>query len=385
MAMRRPEQTEVAGIRDSAGPDHASRAAAGIARGAVIIGSLTIISRILGLVRTLVFAQSVGAGCLGTAYTTANQVPNLIYELVLGGALTSAMVPVLARSAQRAAADPAEKARVAQITSALLTWAVVILVPLTFIIVGVAHPIAAALNPVNPNAQCVHSQMVNATTTMLVAFTPQILLYGISVVLFGVLQAYRRFTGPALAPVIANVVLITCYLCYASLDNGLPLARIPALAELVLAAGTTLNIAALVVVPAFPSLAAPTEAPAHLPVPARGRTAGRRPRACRPHLLRGSGCVDRGRHRHRERSRGHGRTRLVQLRLANNQRGLRGAGCVHYHERVLGPVRKERGYLRPDLRRIDPRPFAHVVARHCPDRGGCRAWPRMCWPSSPIR
>jgi peptidoglycan biosynthesis protein MviN/MurJ (putative lipid II flippase) len=252
--MRRPEQTKVAGVRDSAGPDHASCAATGIARGAVIIGSLTVISRILGLIRTLVFAQSVGAGCLGTAYTTANQVPNLIYELVLGGALTSAMVPVLARSAERAAEDPAEQAQVARITSALLTWAVVILLPLTAIIIAAAaEPIAAALDPVNPNAQCAHSQMVTTTTQLLVGFAPQVLLYGLSVVLFGLLQAYRRFTGPALAPVIANVVLIACYLCYASLDRGLPFARTPALVELVLAGGTTLNIVVLAVVPVFPA------------------------------------------------------------------------------------------------------------------------------------
>ena len=96
----------------------------------LLIAGLTILTRILGLVRTLVFSQSIGASCLGTAYVTANQVPNLVYELVLGGALTSAMVPVLARSAERAAADPAERARVGQITSALLTWSVVILVPL---------------------------------------------------------------------------------------------------------------------------------------------------------------------------------------------------------------------------------------------------------------
>ena len=66
----------------------------------------TILSRLLGLVRTLVFSQTVGASCLGTAYVTANQVPNLIYELVLGGALTSAMVPILARSAEQAAERP---------------------------------------------------------------------------------------------------------------------------------------------------------------------------------------------------------------------------------------------------------------------------------------
>src|ERR1700756_1123121 len=105
--------------------------AAGIARGAGIIAGLTILARMFGLVRTLVFSQTVGASCLGTAYFTANQVPNLIYELVLGGALTSAMVPILARSAEHADSDPAEKERVSQISSALLTWSVAILVPLT--------------------------------------------------------------------------------------------------------------------------------------------------------------------------------------------------------------------------------------------------------------
>ena len=79
------------------------------------------------------FSQTVGASCLGTAYVTANQVPDLLYQLILGGALTSAMVPVLARSAERAARDPAEKARVGQITSALLTWTVVIVVPLCLV------------------------------------------------------------------------------------------------------------------------------------------------------------------------------------------------------------------------------------------------------------
>jgi putative peptidoglycan lipid II flippase len=63
-----------------------------------------------------VFSHTVGATCLGTTYITANQVPNLLHELILGSALTSAMVPVLARSAERAACDPAEKARVGAIT-----------------------------------------------------------------------------------------------------------------------------------------------------------------------------------------------------------------------------------------------------------------------------
>jgi putative peptidoglycan lipid II flippase len=225
-----------------------SRLAEGIARGAGVVAALTILSRILGLVRTLVFSQTVGASCLGTAYVTANQVPNLLYELVLGGALTSAMVPVLARSAERADADPAERARVGQITSALLTWSVIILVPLTLAIVAAARPIASLLNPSNPNAHCVHSQVVATTGTMLQVFAPQALLYGLSVVLYGLLQSYRRFAGPSIGPGISSLVLISCYLAFVPLDKGLPLGRMPVTAEMTLAAGTTLGIAALVVV-----------------------------------------------------------------------------------------------------------------------------------------
>ena len=246
-----PNESKGTVLAESAEPT--SRLAEGIARGAAVVAGLTILSRILGLVRTLVFSQTVGAGCLGTAYVTANQVPNLLYELVLGGALTSAMVPVLARSAERAAADPAEKARVGQITSALLTWSVIILVPLTLGIVAAARPIASLLNPSNANAHCVHGQVVATTSTMLQVFAPQALLYGLSVVLYGLLQAYRRFAGPSIGPGISSLVLISCYLAFVHLDKGLPLARMPVTAEIVLSGGTTLGIAALVVVALLPT------------------------------------------------------------------------------------------------------------------------------------
>jgi len=234
-------------------PDLGAPLGAGIARGAAVIAGLTIVSRLFGLARTLVFSQTVGASCLGTAYVTANQVPNLLYELVLGGALTSAMVPVLARSAERAAGDPADRALVSQITSALLTWSVIILVPLTLAIAAAAGPIASLLNPANAHAHCPRADMVTDTATMLQVFAPQALLYGISVVLYGLLQAYRRFAAPTLGPAIASLVLISCYLAFVPLDHGLPLARLPLRAELVLATGTTLGVAALVLVAILPT------------------------------------------------------------------------------------------------------------------------------------
>ena len=251
--MRAPSRVVGSNVTQPASVADPARSGAGIARGALLIAGLTILTRILGLVRTLVFSQSIGASCLGTAYVTANQVPNLVYELVLGGALTSAMVPVLARSAERARAEPAEKARVGQITSALLTWSVVILVPLSLAIAVAAGPVATLLNPVNPNAHCPRGDMIATTTSMLVVFAPQALLYGLSVVLYGLLQAYRRFAGPTIGPAISSLVLIAAYLSFVPLAKGLPLAALPLAAELVLSVGTTLGVAALVVVGAVPT------------------------------------------------------------------------------------------------------------------------------------
>ncbi|MCW2933017.1 MAG: virulence factor family protein [Actinomycetia bacterium] len=249
-------QTNDAELTEASSPDvppaMAPRLTAGIAQGAALIAGLTLVSRILGLVRTLVFSQTVGSGCLGTIYVTSYQVPNLLSELVLAGALTNAMVPVLARSAQRAGTDAAARERIAQISSAMLTWTVLILVPVMIIIVAAAGPIAGLLNPSNASSHCVRSQMVGATSGMLEVFAPQVVLYGLSVVMFGMLQAYRRFTGPALAPIVASLVMITSYVIFVPLDGGAPLSRAPQAALLTLSVGATLNVAALVAVGLVP-------------------------------------------------------------------------------------------------------------------------------------
>ena len=356
------------GLAEPADPGLAPGLGAGIARGAAVVAGLTILSRLLGLVRTLVFSQTVGAGCLGAAYVTANQVPNLLYELVLGGALTSAMVPVLARSAERAASDPAEKARVGDITSALLTWSVIILVPLVVVIAAAAGPIASLLNPANANAHCVRANVVATTGNMLVVFGPQALLYGLSVVLYGLLQSYRRFAAPSIGPGISSLVLISGYLAFVPLNKGRPLAGLPITAELVLSVGTTLGIAVLVLV------AVPPTWRLHL----RFRPVLRFP----PGVARRAGGLALV-----------GFGELVAVELASvvaivlaNGRGETGAIVLfNYAWQVFGsvsavlalsivvsafPVLSARAAgLRPDQRRIDTSGPAHVVARHGRDRG----------------
>ena len=222
-------------------------AGVGIGRAAATIAALTILARLLGLVRTVVFAKTVGATCLGTAYITANTVPNIIYDVVLGGALTSIMVPVLARPAATSATDPAAEAEVRQTSSALLTWTTVILVPVSAAVALASGPLAGLLNPVNHRNHCAQAPLVAVTGHMLAVFAPQILLYGLAVVLYGILQAHRRFSGPAVAPVISSLVVIAAYLVFVPLggsDTG-NLAALPESAKLVLSVGTTAGVAAL--------------------------------------------------------------------------------------------------------------------------------------------
>jgi putative peptidoglycan lipid II flippase len=126
------------------------------------------------------------------------------------------------------------------------------LVPLSLMIIAVAGTIASLLTPANANAHCAHAEVVATTRSMLQVFAPQAVLYGLSVVFFGLLQAYRRFTAPALAPLVSSLVLIAAYLAFVPLNKGLPLARLPVSAELVLSVGTTLGIAALVLVALVP-------------------------------------------------------------------------------------------------------------------------------------
>jgi putative peptidoglycan lipid II flippase len=243
--------------QDGQYPDSRRPAAAGIGigRAAALIGALTVLARLLGLVRTLVFAKTVGATCLGTAYITANTLPNIVYDIVLGGALTSIMVPVLARPAARSQTDPVATGLVRQTSSALLTWTTLILVPVSVAIALAAGPLANLLNPANPTQHCVRASVVTVTRPMLAVFAPQILLYGLAVVLYGILQAHRKFTAPALAPVISSLIVIGAYAAFVPLGhshvNRLP--GLPLSAELMLSVGTTAGVAALALTALVPA------------------------------------------------------------------------------------------------------------------------------------
>ncbi len=221
-----------------------SRLSQGVAGAAVLIGAVTVVARGAGFGRYLVFSHTVGQGCLGTVYTTANLLPTVVFDAVVGGALASVVVPVLSGPVSRAAGEEARRT-----ASALLTWTVAVLLPLAVAGVLVARPVVGLL--LGDVGGCARGPAIAAGTLMLLIFLPQLVLYGVTVVLSGLLQAHRRFLGPALAPLASSLVVITTYLVFAAVAGADRRGGVADLAELgtapllVLAVGTTLGVAAL--------------------------------------------------------------------------------------------------------------------------------------------
>jgi putative peptidoglycan lipid II flippase len=206
-----------------------------IAGAAALIAVLTVAARVAGFGRTVVFAWAVGDNDLGDIYLAANLVPNIVFEIVAGGALASLVVPLLA-----GAIAAGDRAAVARTTSALLTWAVTLLVPLAAGLALAAHPIIGGLAGDASPAE------VAAGARMLQVFAPQLPLYGIGIVLAGVLQAHRRFAWPVLAPLVSSLTVATGYLCFVLVDGrGADVAGLSRPGLLVLAGGTTLGVVVL--------------------------------------------------------------------------------------------------------------------------------------------
>jgi putative peptidoglycan lipid II flippase len=206
-----------------------------VARAASVIAALTVASRIAGFGRILVFTWAVGLARLGDLYQAANTIPNIVFEIVAGGALASLVVPVLAaplRDSDRAAVD--------RTVSAQLTWVVSILVPVSVVLALAAGPIVGVFVG---DASAAEREV---GVTMLRIFAPQLPLYGIGIVLAGVLQAHKRFVWPVLAPLLSSVTVALMYVAFALRADPAPdVAAIDGIDLALLAGGTTLAVAVM--------------------------------------------------------------------------------------------------------------------------------------------
>jgi putative peptidoglycan lipid II flippase len=218
--------TELAGV--GAGVSRVS-----IARSSAVMAMGTLASRVTGLVRTLIQAYALGAAALADAYNVANSLPNAVYNLMLGGILTSVIVPLLVRAAQR---DGDRGDAYAQRTFTLLTIALLV------ITVGAT---AAAAPLIYLYKGSVTGPELHLMVVFAYFFIPQIFFYGVSSLAGAVLNARGSFAAPMWTPVINNIVVIGILLGFISAAGfGVEPVSITSGEVGLLGLGTTLGVVA---------------------------------------------------------------------------------------------------------------------------------------------
>ncbi|PZS22116.1 MAG: murein biosynthesis integral membrane protein MurJ [Pseudonocardiales bacterium] len=214
-----------------------------LARASGSMAVATVVSRVTGLVARLLLAATLGFGVINDSYNIANELPNMVYELLLGGVLSSVAIPVLVR-AQRTDADGGHA-----YAQRLLTMSAVALV------VGTIGAVAAAPLLIRLSVTSGPHASPALATAFAYLLLPEILFYGLAALVGAVLNSRGVFGPPAWAPVANNLVVIGVIGAYAITPGRISLH--PSLmgdAKLwVLGVGTTLGIVvqAAVLLPAL--------------------------------------------------------------------------------------------------------------------------------------
>jgi putative peptidoglycan lipid II flippase len=212
-------------------------------RNAAVMTVGTALSRITGVVRVaaLAFALGVTGTRLADTYNLANTMPNIVYELFLGGILTSVFIPVLISVRKTGDGDP----------SALISTSLLALAALS-VVAALAAPLVMQIYTFRIADPATRAAQLELSSFLLRWFAPQILFYGMSAIAQALYNTRGRFALPFFAPVLNNLVVIATLLTYARVvgTQGLDL---DTSAKVLLGAGTTAGVAvqALVLVGAF--------------------------------------------------------------------------------------------------------------------------------------
>lgn len=173
-------------------------------RAAFILSGAFIASRVLGLVRQSMFTAIFGASIVSDAYYQAFIVPDTIFNIVAGGALSSAFIPVFTKYM----VDNDEKTAW-HIADTALTLATTLMVVLAIIALIFAGPLVKSYNPIPPNYTHADYQLeINLITGLVRIMLWQAVILGSSVIVNSVLNARQNFLLPAIGTVLYNVGLI---------------------------------------------------------------------------------------------------------------------------------------------------------------------------------
>ncbi|CAB4322470.1 MAG: murein biosynthesis integral membrane protein MurJ [Actinobacteria bacterium] len=177
-------------------------------RSSSVVALGTGLSRITGFIRVAVIAYAIGATALAESYNLANNTPNLLYDLVLGGILSATLVPVIVEHIDRD--DDA--------INAVATVIFVVLLAATVLAIACAPLIIAIFNLNSSEAQA--DAQATVAVPLLILFLPQVLFYGLSSLGTALLNARRSFAVPAFAPVLNNLIVILVFLALPRVAGG---------------------------------------------------------------------------------------------------------------------------------------------------------------------
>ncbi len=170
-----------------------------IAKSAVSVSAITMLSRVLGYIRDALSAALFGAGTVSDAFFVAFRIPNLLRDLMAEGALSSAFIPVFTEYKEKK--KPDELWKMANNVLTVLTAALILIV-----IAGIiaAPVIVAIIAPGFAKSPDKFALTVELTRIMF----PFIMLISIAAILMGILNSFGKFSAPAFAPVMFNIGII---------------------------------------------------------------------------------------------------------------------------------------------------------------------------------
>jgi putative peptidoglycan lipid II flippase len=198
-------------------------------------------SRVTGFLRSIMLVAALGTGAVGNAYNSGNNLPNMIYELLLGGVLSSVLIPLLVH------AESEDDDGGLAYTQRLLSIATAALAGMTLLVVLAAPWISAAFVHSGPQR--------DLTSIFATLLLPEIFFYGLGAMFMAVLNIKHVYGPGAWSPVLNNVVMMLTVLVFWILPGPKTLnpSSMTTPQVLVIGIGTTLGIAAqaLVLVPAL--------------------------------------------------------------------------------------------------------------------------------------
>ena len=202
------------------------------------MGLGTIISRATGLIRNLLLVAALGTGLLGDAFNVANTTPNIIYNLLIGGALSAVFVPLIVQSFRQEDGGSAYISRLLSlIASALLfiTIAAMLLAPL---LISLYAPTFAGRSR-------------DVTLAFTLYCLPQILFYGLYGILGQIANAKEKFGPMMWAPIANNLLVIALFSYFISVTDEISLETISDSQIALLGLGSTVGIAlqAVILIP----------------------------------------------------------------------------------------------------------------------------------------